>query len=184
MELIESQYENLIKELITIIKDKWTLANRSGEIYLKQLFELFSEIYTNEEEEAEDTISKKINYKKITLVNECNSLFLKLNDLLKTSFKVYLDRIEKIKTNLIYIIDPNLSSKQIMIDKNDFKLFTINLAESFAKDYLLKHKLITYFVSKSRFCTSSQVSLMSCWIHEPYLTSEVYLFKLNKYLLE
>ena len=85
MELIESQYEILIKELITIIKDKWTLANRSGEIYLKQLFELFSEIYTNEEEE-EDTISKTINYKKITLVNECNGLFLKLNDLLKTSF--------------------------------------------------------------------------------------------------
>jgi hypothetical protein len=183
MELIESQYEILIKELITIIKDKWTLANRSGEIYLKQLFELFSEIYTNEEEE-EDTISKTINYKKITLVNECNGLFLKLNDLLKTSFKVYLDRIEKIKNNLIYIIDSNLSSKQIMIDKNDFKLFIINLAESFAKDHLLKHKLVTHFLSKSRFCTSSQVSLMSCWIHEPYLTPEVYLFKLNKYLLE
>ena len=77
-----------------------------------------------------------------------------------------------------------MSSKQILIDKNDFKLFITNLAESFGKDYLLKQKIITYFVYKSRFCSSSQVSLMSCWLHEPYLTSDVYLFKLKKYSLE
>lgn len=180
--LIETQSQDLLKELLSILKEKWLLSNRTGESYLKAIFSNYSSLYTATDEHHDQLLPiDQVELKHIQLVNECNDLIVNLNSLLLNTFQVYVNRMEKIKTNLFYILDLKLNVHQ-QIDETDFKLFLNEMLDMFRKDLSLKKDIVNDFVSRSRLSHQSQVNIMSCWLLEPFISHEVCCFKLNAYL--
>ena len=182
--LLETQSEDLLKELLSILSEKWTLNNGIGEIYMKKIFESFTDLYNEQEEEEDDEKSliksNEIKFNQLNLINECNSLIDKLKELLIT-FQIYMNRIEKIKNNLIYLINLNLEILNC-IESNEFKLVLQDINESYLKEFHLKQDLVNQFIRRARFSQETQINLMSCWINEPFISNDVYLFKLKNYL--
>lgn len=174
--LLETQCEELLRELMSILKEKWPLTNRTGETYVKTIFDSYTDLYDTNESSTD----KEIKFDQLQLINECNQMFLKLNELLKT-FHFYIERINKIKTNLIYIIDLNLAVHQI-INKDEFKRLLNNIGDSFQKEFYVKNDLVSQYISEARFSHETQVALMAFWIHEAFISYDIYLFKLKTIL--
>lgn len=175
--LLETQCEDLLRELLGILKEKWPLVNRTGETYVKSIFNCFIDLYSNDES-SEST--KELKYEQLQSINECDRMFEKLNDLLKT-FQSYVDRINKIKSNLVYIIDLDLEVHKV-INKSEFKNLINEISEAFQKELHVKSDLISQLIREARFSSESQTALMACWIHEAFISYDVYLFKLKNIL--
>jgi hypothetical protein len=172
--LIETQFKDLLKELLSILSEKWPQSNQTGETLIKSVLNKYSEIYT---EYSHD----QIEFKQIQAIGECNEIFEKLNALLLNTFKMYVNRMEKIRANLVYIIDLKLAVHQ-HIDNSGFKSFVNEMLQMFQEDMALKNDLVNKFMSRARLSHESQVNIMSCWLIEPFISHEICSFKLKSYL--
>ena len=66
------------------------------------------------------------------------------------------------------------------LEHNSLVLQDIN--ESYLKEFHLKQDLVNQFIRRARFSQETQINLMSCWINEPFISNDIYLFKLKNYL--
>ena len=91
-----------------------------------------------------------------------------LNRTLQTLSTLF-DRTTQIAKNISKLYDTELDIFQVIEPHSLKQLINEELIESYHREIRLKRIIIENEVFKSRFSRESRVSVLACWIHEPYL---------------
>ena len=195
--LFEQQVEQLLKELNSIVKEKWALANNECVALLKKIFDSYSNVFQNDDENGDELNDQVLTdatgtgkrdgakmavkrFEQISSIKNVNELNQKLTGHL-AEFESALSRLQVIKQNIAKLIENK--SSQYLNDLNqlvDFNKLLGQLCVSFEKELKLKQLLIgDQYVFKSRTNRNLQVTLLCCFMHQPYLDE----YALNKFLV-
>jgi hypothetical protein len=186
--LLETQAEQLLNELCFIIKEKWSLLNLKGNRFIENIINCYNDLFDEDEDGGENEKSddkesdqdekrfKKLNYKKLAILNDCNEQHQKLVDEILKNFELYQIRLQTIRQNLLNLtgmklsiftqsMDDSESSLIVNTFKQDLKL----ICDSYEKELAFKKHLVQNCLFKSRFNKQDQVVIMSAWLQEPFL---------------
>ena len=86
--LLDSQMEQLLKEMSTIINDHWKSLNNKGYVCIKTIFDNYSDVLNElkelddeDENENENEPKQNLKYAHLVLLDECNVQYDKLNEI-------------------------------------------------------------------------------------------------------
>jgi hypothetical protein len=160
--LIDSQILKLLKELQVIFNQKWVLLNNEGFNYIENLFEIFQNF--RDIFEKRHDISNKSNSNinnEVDFINKCNDINEKLVDVIN-NYELQIKRVNEIKM-ILFDINRNNTIEIVNVAKK----YIDKISSQFNEDYNLKVALVKRLIFKSRLNRTDQVSLISCWMHEP-----------------
>ncbi|RNA00036.1 hypothetical protein BpHYR1_025381 [Brachionus plicatilis] len=160
--LLDQQAERSLSELVEIIEQKWVLSTNIGSSHVKSVYENYSKL-TNEEEDQEVVVDSD----KFANLSKCNQFADKLKSELNNLFN-YMSRLEQIVKNLGNLFEMELDFFS-NIDKNEFKKELFELKTNYLNEYQLKNFLVNEFLFKSRLKEECQTTLISLWINQPYI---------------
>ena len=186
--LFEQQVEQLLKELNSIVKERWPQANNECVALIKKIFDSYSNVFQDDDDDEQqeagnrgDGAKKAVKrFEQISSIKSINELNQKLAGYL-AEFEAALSRLQAIKQNLAKLVE-NKSSHYLndLSQLVDFNRLLGQLCGSFEKELQLKQLLIgDDYVFKSRMNRNLQVTLLCCFMHQPYLDE----YALNKFLV-
>lgn len=172
-QLFQQQYDLLLSELLQIINEKWPLSINSGHTYLREIIETYRTIYSdssreNEAGENEATTDLTDFYQnKLVNLRRSNQLSSRLKETLHT-LEIYSNRLVSIEKSLNSLFKMGFDEIQIK-SAAVFKENLSGVISCFRDELRLKTQIVESLLFKSRHDESSQVALISLWIHQPYL---------------
>ncbi len=181
--LLDSQMEQLLKEMSTILNENWKSLNSKGYVCIKSMFEKYSDVLNDlgDENTAEKKIENEnegnLKYAHLKVLDECNEHQEKLNEIIKY-FQSHVERVKKLRKNMNSLLTTKLDLFEI-ISAESFAILIERLCDCYEREFHLKSKVVNELLFKSRTNREYQVFVVSVWIHEPFI-DESLLLKLNK----
>lgn len=191
--LYEQQFEKLLNELSQILNKTWPLLVNDGQESLKKIAEIYEKLYdqtdradddtesSDDDDNDEQTLKLEAGHdfllNKYPLLNSCNEQFAKLDEIL-TRLEYNRERLTTLGKNLDNVVELVNGEVNFCINPTEFKTNLTYLVHDYENDFKLKSQIVKRLLNQTRHDRYSRVTILSMWIHQPYL-NELLFAKIN-----
>lgn len=187
-DLLKKHVSLLLAEIEQILTEKWPLEVNIGHGYLQIIVNSFRAVFEpakNDDDDQNDpkrdkkndlsSIDRNFYVNQLSSLNECNLAFSRLRNNL-TSLDTLAARLGTIQRSLSSLINMKVNLFEcddddcVHVDWEEFRTCLSQIVESFEAELRLKREIVEKLLVKSRVDQAYQVTLVSMWIHQPYVS--------------